>query len=57
IEEQEMCFASPKVFTDKVERWHQFGCLPQSAEQQPNDQQSDPSQVSNTQQQVKHESV
>ncbi|NOJ04029.1 acyl-CoA thioesterase [Vibrio splendidus] len=57
IEEQEMCFASPKVFTDKVEHWHQFGCLPQSTEQQSSDQQSDPSQVSNTQQQVKHESV
>jgi len=25
---EEMCFVSPKVFTDKVEHWHQFGCLP-----------------------------
>ncbi|UIJ41526.1 acyl-CoA thioesterase [Vibrio kanaloae] len=57
IEEQEMCFASPKVVTDKVEHWHQFGDLPQTTEKQPSDQQSDQPQVSNTQQQVKHESV
>ncbi|NAX20284.1 acyl-CoA thioesterase [Vibrio sp. V39_P1S14PM300] len=25
IAEQEMCFVSPKVFTDKVEQWHQNG--------------------------------
>ncbi|MCW0470446.1 hypothetical protein OH492_21370 [Vibrio chagasii] len=30
IEEQEMCFASPKVFTDKVEHWHQFDLLTSS---------------------------
>ena len=57
IEEQEMCFASPKVFTDKVEHWHQFGCLLKSTEQQSSDQQSEQSQISNTQQQVNHESV
>lgn len=27
IKEQEMCFASPKVFTDKIERWHQTGSI------------------------------
>ncbi|MEZ9724168.1 acyl-CoA thioesterase [Vibrio splendidus] len=57
IEEQEMCFASPKVFIDKVEHWHQFGSLPQSTEQQSSDHQSEQPQVSNTQQKVKHESV
>ncbi|MBW3696321.1 acyl-CoA thioesterase [Vibrio sp. T187] len=25
---EEMCFVSPKVFIDKVEHWHQYGCLP-----------------------------
>ncbi len=27
IKEQEMCFASPKVFIDKVNQWHQHGKL------------------------------
>ncbi len=27
IESEEMCFASPNVFTDKVEHWHQYGNL------------------------------
>ncbi|WP_261817674.1 acyl-CoA thioesterase [Vibrio gallicus] len=27
IEKQEMCFASPKVFTDKVDSWHQTGSV------------------------------
>jgi len=57
IEEQEMCFASPKTFTDKIDHWHQFGCLPQSNTTQPNNPLSDQSQATNTQQQVKHESV
>ncbi|WP_038173293.1 MULTISPECIES: acyl-CoA thioesterase [Vibrio] len=27
IKQQEMCFASPKVFIDKVEQWHKYGRL------------------------------
>lgn len=27
IEKQEMCFVSPAVFLDKVERWHNHGSL------------------------------
>tara|TARA_Y100001956_G_scaffold81524_2_gene99302 strand:+ start:131 stop:580 length:450 start_codon:yes stop_codon:yes gene_type:complete len=27
IKEQEMCFASPKVFIDKVDQWHKSGSL------------------------------
>ena len=27
IETEEMCFASPSALTDKVEHWHQYGCL------------------------------
>ncbi|WP_394252546.1 acyl-CoA thioesterase [Vibrio profundi] len=30
ITTEEMCFASPKVLTDKIGYWHQFGCLPNS---------------------------
>lgn len=29
IEQQEMCFASPKVFIDKIEQWHKFGSVDQ----------------------------
>ena len=48
IEEQEMCFASPKVFIEKVEHWHQFGCLPLATE---------PKSQASSSQQVNHESV
>ena len=30
IATEEMRFVSPKVLTDKIDYWHQFGCLPNS---------------------------